>query len=34
MNWLTISLFEKFGWAKEIRPFETKKATAKLERAA
>lgn len=34
MNWLTISLFEKLGWAKEIRPFETKKATAKLERAA
>jgi stearoyl-CoA desaturase (delta-9 desaturase) len=34
MNWLTISLFEKLGWAKEVRLFETKKAPAELKRAA
>ena len=34
MNWLTISLFEKLGWAKEIRRFETKKAPAELKRAS
>jgi stearoyl-CoA desaturase (delta-9 desaturase) len=33
MNWLTIRLFEKFGWAKEIRRFETKKAPTELKRA-
>ena len=26
MNWLTIRLFEKLGWAKDIRAFETKRA--------
>jgi len=33
MNWLTIRLFEKFGWAKEIRRFETQKAPAELKSA-
>jgi len=31
MNWLTIRLFEKLGWAKDIRAFEIKKAPAELE---
>ncbi len=31
MNWLTILVFEKLGWAKEIRAFEIKKAPAELE---
>ena len=30
LNWLTISLFEKLGWAKDLRLFETKKAPAEL----
>ncbi len=34
MNWLTIRLFEKLGWAKEIRAFEMKKAPMELKRAA
>jgi stearoyl-CoA desaturase (delta-9 desaturase) len=34
MNWLTIRLFEKLGWAKDIRAFEIKKAPAVLRRAA
>ncbi len=34
MNWLTIRLFEKLGWAKEIRMFEVKKAPAELKQAA
>ncbi|HXG86410.1 MAG TPA: fatty acid desaturase [Pyrinomonadaceae bacterium] len=34
MNWITIRLFEKLGWAKEIRTFETKKMPAELKRAA
>lgn len=34
MNWLTIRFFEKLGWAKEIRLFETKKAPTELKRAA
>lgn len=34
MNWLTIRLFEKFGWAKEIRNFEMKKAPIELKGAA
>ncbi|HEX8370012.1 MAG TPA: fatty acid desaturase [Pyrinomonadaceae bacterium] len=33
MNWLTIRLFEKLGWAKEIRRFEMKNAAAELKRA-
>jgi fatty-acid desaturase len=27
MNWLTISLFKKLGWAKQIRVFDTEKPT-------
>ncbi len=34
MNWLTIRIFEKLGWAKQIRSFEIKKAPAELNRAA
>ena len=34
MNWLAIRLFEKLGWATDIRAFETKKAPAELKRAA
>jgi stearoyl-CoA desaturase (delta-9 desaturase) len=34
MNWLTIRLFEKLGWAKDIRNFEMKKAPPELEQAA
>jgi fatty-acid desaturase len=34
MNWLSIRLFEKLGWAKDIRVFETKNTGAELKRAA
>lgn len=34
LNWLTIRLFEKLGWAKGIRVFEAKTAAAELKRAA
>ncbi len=34
MNWLTIRVFEKLGWAKEIRRFEIKKVPTELKRAA
>jgi len=34
MNWLTIRIFEKIGWAKQIRIFDTEKPSAELKRAA
>jgi len=34
MNWLTIRVFEKLGWAKQIRIFDTEKPSAELKRAA
>jgi stearoyl-CoA desaturase (delta-9 desaturase) len=34
MNWLTIRIFEKLGWAKQIRIFDTEKPSAELKRAA
>jgi stearoyl-CoA desaturase (delta-9 desaturase) len=34
MNWLTIRVFEKLGWAKQIRIFDTEKPPAELKRAA
>jgi len=33
-NWLTIRLFEKFGWAKEIRLSDAEKAPLELKKAA
>jgi stearoyl-CoA desaturase (delta-9 desaturase) len=30
MNWLTISLFKKLGWAKQIRVFDTEKPAVEL----
>jgi stearoyl-CoA desaturase (delta-9 desaturase) len=34
MNWLTINLFKKLGWAKQIRVFDTEKQTVELKRVA
>ncbi|MGI8884960.1 MAG: acyl-CoA desaturase [Pyrinomonadaceae bacterium] len=34
MNWLTIQIFKKLGWAKQIRVFDTEKPSAELKRAA
>ncbi len=34
MNWLTISLLKKLGWAKQIRVFDVEKPTVELKRAA
>jgi len=34
MNWLTIRLFEKLGWAKQIRIFDTEKPPLELKKAA
>ncbi len=34
MNWLTISLFKKLGWAKQIRVFDTGKPTVELKQSA
>jgi sn-1 stearoyl-lipid 9-desaturase len=34
MNWIAIRLFEKFGWAKQIRLFETEKPAVGLKKAA
>ncbi len=34
MNWITINIFKKLGWAKQIRVFEEEKQTAKLKTAA
>ncbi len=34
MNWMAIRLFEKLGWAKQIRVFDTEKAPAELKQAA
>ena len=34
MNWLTISLFKKLGWAKQIRVFDTEKPKVELKSAA
>ena len=34
MNWLTIQLFEKLGWAKQIREFNTEKVSVELKQAA
>jgi stearoyl-CoA desaturase (delta-9 desaturase) len=34
MNWLTIRIFEKLGWAKQIRVFDTEKPAVELKRAA
>ncbi|MBA2736902.1 MAG: fatty acid desaturase [Pyrinomonadaceae bacterium] len=34
MNWLMIRVFEKLGWAKQIRIFDTEKPSAELKRAA
>jgi sn-1 stearoyl-lipid 9-desaturase len=34
LNWLTIRLFEKLGWAKNIRLFDTEKQTVELRKAA
>ena len=34
MNWLTISLFKKLGWAKQVRVFDTEKQAVELKRAA
>jgi fatty-acid desaturase len=34
MNWLTINLFKKLGWAKQIRVFDTEKQAVELKRAA
>ncbi len=33
MNWLTIRIFEKLGWAKQIRVFDTEKTAVELKRA-
>jgi len=34
MNWLTIRLFEKLGWAKQIRIFDAEKLPLELKKAA
>ncbi|MBA4124750.1 MAG: fatty acid desaturase [Acidobacteria bacterium] len=34
MNWLTIRLFEKLGWAKQIRIFDAEKPPLELKKAA
>jgi len=34
MNWLTIRLFEKLGWAKQIRVFDAEKPPLELKKAA
>ena len=34
MNWLTISLFKKLGWAKQIRVFDTEKPADESKQAA
>jgi stearoyl-CoA desaturase (delta-9 desaturase) len=34
LNWITIRLFEKLGWAADIRLFEERAAAAELKRAA
>jgi sn-1 stearoyl-lipid 9-desaturase len=34
MNWITIQIFKKIGWAKQIRVFEEEKQTIKLKQAA
>jgi len=34
MNWIAIRIFEKLGWATDIRRFETKKTPVELKRAA
>ncbi len=34
MNWLTIRLFEKLGWAKQIRNFNLEKPSVELKQAA
>ncbi len=34
MNWLTISVFKKLGWAKQIRIFDTEKPPVELRKAA
>jgi len=34
MNWIAIRIFEKLGWAKQIRLFDTEKPAAELKRAA
>ena len=34
MNWITIQIFEKLGWAEKIRLFKTEKTPIELEQAA
>lgn len=34
MNWITIRIFEKLGWAEKIRVFKAEKTTIELEQAA
>ena len=34
MNWIAIRIFERLGWAKQIRVFEEEKQTIKLRKAA
>lgn len=34
MNWIAIRIFEKLGWAKQIRVFDTEKPAAELKQAA
>ena len=34
MNWLTIQLFKRFGWAKNIRVFDVEKSPVELSKAA
>lgn len=34
LNWLTIQLFKKLGWAKEIRVYEAKESESQLKQAA
>jgi stearoyl-CoA desaturase (delta-9 desaturase) len=34
MNWITIRIFEQFGWAKQIRLFDAAKPPAELKQAA
>ncbi len=34
MNWITIRIFEKLGWAEKIRVFKTEKVPVELEQAA
>jgi stearoyl-CoA desaturase (delta-9 desaturase) len=33
-NWITIQIFKKLGWAKNIRLYETEKGAAELKKAA